>query len=228
MSGRDSDSEHTAVHGVGNGNGNGRDSDRSERAHVDLSGMSDRRLAERNYQLGVENEQRITLVYHALEAHRKDDARRWDQQRRTNGIVEGGILELVASDRARRDAETKARAEQGRVEAELRQSVSDVRKDLERKIADATRVSLVDEEERKIVHGMLQTSVEAARAHLGVRTTSRTKETELVTADAEEALQARKERRSLFVAGLKKIAPIAIPVLTAAAGAAIALLQKGC
>lgn len=220
MSGRNDDrdiEEHTAVRP------NGRDrSDRSDRDEpIDLSSMSDRRLLERTYHVGVENEQRITAVYHALEAHRADEAKRWRAADRRHAAVEEGVYELVAAERARRSAEKTLRAE-------LTQSIADVKADLERKVAEARRVSLVDEEERKVIIGLASVGVEAARDHVGAQTAERAKRNEFVAADQADALEARKKRRALAVAGAKRVATIVLPILTGLAIAATALLQKGC
>lgn len=202
------------------GNGNGRD--RSDRtAPSDLSGLSDRRLLERIFRQGVENEERITVTYLALEAHREDEAKRWKATDRRHAVIEEVVIELVAADRGRHDVEKKIREE-------MRQGISDVRAEVERKVAEAKHSSLVDEEERKVIADMASVSVEAARSHVVARTVERTKQNELVVADQADALQARQERRALAVAGAKRVATIVLPILTGLAIAATALLQKGC
>lgn len=219
MSGRDDLDldESTAVRGNGNGRVDTGDGD----APIDLSSMSDRRLLERTYRVGIENEQRITTVYNALQAHRVDESKRWRAIDGRVATIEEGVFELVASDRSRRHADETLRKE-------LHQSIADVKADLERKVAETKRASLVDEEERKVIADMASVSVEAARSHVGARTVERAKQNELVVADQADALQARKERRELAVAGAKRVATIVLPILTGLAIAAAALLQKGC
>ncbi len=161
---------------------------------------------------------RVDLTWNRLDAHVKDTAAWRKKHDESQAIVEQGVLELVASNRDQKK-------EIGEVRTEVRFSLSEIREDLKR----ASRVSQVDEEERKIVHNLAQTGADAARALLNVQTTARTKEAELVAVDQADMLQARKDRRALVVAGAKKVAAIlGVPILTAIATAAAILIGKGC
>lgn len=230
MSTRDSDAREredeptTMVRG--NGNGHGHDSERSDTE--DLSRFDGRQLQEHTYRKAVGAEELAGLTYNALQAHRVDDARRWREANRRGAVLEEGIFELVADSRARRAAEDALRKELGDHRTETRQSISEVRADLEKKVAEAKRVSLVDEKEREVLVELASVGVDAARDHVAVRTTVRKTEAELVTHEHADALTARKERRALTVAGLKKIAIIVVPILTTAAGVLAGLLTKGC
>lgn len=220
MSTRDSDSEHT------NGGAN------TERPRTGFEDIPSRVLLEdvalrgeltaNKLDASIEDSKRrdaanTEKVLAAIAATDRRFNERFDALDKRFDIVEGGVLELVVDNRARKNEIDKVRTES-------RESLGELRSELAR----ASRISQVDEEERKVILTLANTGARAAADHLGVKTAERVKQVEADAATKTDALEARKERRGLVVAGLKKIAPIAIPVLTAAAGALAVAIARGC
>lgn len=90
------------------------------------------------------------------------------------------------------------------------------------------------EEQKRKVEGAVRASqaeevlAEAARAHIAVQTAAKRQAITKASASEDDALAARKQRRELLVAGAKRVALIVVPILTAGAGAIVALIAKGC